>query len=111
MAEEVIAGDKIAQQLELEFEQPAVSLLALQQPMARDLRSSIGAIKVSSDLERVGDHAVNIAESAMRLIDAWTLAYAEPGDRGHGAPRAGMLRDALDAFIRADGAGARGLHG
>ena len=53
--------------LEMEVEQAAVELLALQQPMARDLRFVIGAIKVSNDLERVGDHAVNIAESALRL--------------------------------------------
>ena len=57
----MIAGDRELDALELEVEQLAVALLALQQPMARDLRFIISAIKVSSDLERVGDHAVNIA--------------------------------------------------
>ncbi len=65
----VIEGDVDINRLEVEVEQAAVELLALQQPMARDLRFIIGAIKVSNDLERVGDHAVNIAESAIRLAD------------------------------------------
>ena len=65
----VIDGDVELNRLEMEVEQAAVELLALQQPMARDLRFIIGAIKVSNDLERVGDHAVNIAESALRLAD------------------------------------------
>src|SRR5437762_10391952 len=56
----VIEGDAELNRLEMEVEQAAVELLALQQPMARDLRFIIGAIKVSNDLERVGDHAVNI---------------------------------------------------
>src|SRR5205814_2052645 len=59
----VIDGDAELNRLEMEVEQAAVELLALQQPMARDLRFIIGAIKVSNDLERVGDHAVYIAES------------------------------------------------
>src|SRR5688572_24559187 len=67
-AEGVIADDRLLNQLEIEIEQTAVALLALQQPMARDLRFIIGAIKISSDLERVGDHSVNIAESAIHLI-------------------------------------------
>ena len=69
-ADAVIEGDHEVDALELEVEQLAISLLALQQPMARDLRFIIAAIKISSDLERVGDHAVNIAQSAQRLA-AW----------------------------------------
>ena len=67
---------------------PALELLALQQPMARDLRFIVSAIKVSSDLERVGDHAVNIAQTAQRLVAQRVDDHARPGDRGHGAPRA-----------------------
>src|SRR3979411_390734 len=65
----VIEGDVDLNRLEVEVEQAAVELLALQRPMARDLRFIIGAIKVSNDLERVGDHAVNIAESAIRVAE------------------------------------------
>ena len=64
-ADAVIAGDREVDALEVEVERLAVELLALQQPMARDLRFIISAIKVSSDLERVGDHAVNIAQCAL----------------------------------------------
>src|SRR5689334_13618284 len=59
-AETVLQGDRAVDTLEVEIEQLAVALIALQQPMARDLRFVISAIKISSDLERVGDHAVNI---------------------------------------------------
>ena len=67
-ADAVISGDRALDMMELECENLAVSLLALQQPMGRDLRFIISAIKITSDLERVGDHAVNIAQSALRLI-------------------------------------------
>src|SRR4051812_18841810 len=72
MAEAVVAGDKELDALELEVEDKAIGLLALQQPMARDLRFIISSIKVSNDLERVGDHAVNIAQSAMRMSSSTT---------------------------------------
>src|SRR6478736_2173047 len=64
MAEAVLTGDKELDALEIEIEDQAIGLLALQQPMARDLRFIIASIKVSNDLERVGDHAVNIAQGA-----------------------------------------------
>lgn len=102
-AEAVILGDHEVDALEVEVEQLAVSLLALQQPMARDLRFIVSAIKISSDLERVGDHAVNIAQSALRLKDdAPMTPDPEIEDMARRARK--MLSDALDAFVRADGA-------
>ena len=56
----------------------ALELLALQQPMARDLRFIVSAIKVTNDLERVGDHAVNIAQSALRLVSQRTHITPDP---------------------------------
>jgi phosphate transport system protein len=103
-ADRVIAGDKAINMLEVEIEQLAVSLLALQQPMARDLRFIVGTIKVSSDLERVGDHAVNIAESALHLIDEGGTLTPIPELEDMTRRARAMLRDALDAFTRADGA-------
>jgi phosphate transport system protein len=104
-ADAVIAGDRELDRLEVEVENTAVQLLALQQPMARDLRFLVGAIKVSSDLERVGDHAVNIAQSTRRLAGLPGGAV-RPGpeleDMARRARR--MLADALDAFTRGDGA-------
>jgi phosphate transport system protein len=104
LAESVIAGDKVLNSLEIEIEQLSISLLALQQPMARDLRSIVGTIKVSGDLERVGDHAVNIAESALRLADEGGSITPTPELEDMARRARTMLRDALEAFIRADGA-------
>jgi phosphate transport system protein len=100
----VIEGDVDLNRLEVEVEQAAVELLALQQPMARDLRFIIGAIKVSNDLERVGDHAVNIAESAIRLADKPKVNISVPEIEVMARRARKMLGDSLDAFIRADGA-------
>jgi phosphate transport system protein len=100
----VIDGDAELNRLEMEVEQAAVELLALQQPMARDLRFIIGAIKVSNDLERVGDHAVNIAESALRLADKPKVNIKIPEIEVMARRARKMLGDSLDAFIRADGA-------
>jgi phosphate transport system protein len=102
-AEAVIAADRELDRMEVEVEQLAISLLALQQPMARDLRFLVGAIKVSSDVERIGDHAVNIAQCTVRLVDQRAVAPPTPAlaDMARRARR--MLSDALDAFIRADG--------
>ncbi len=103
-ADAVIAGDHAVDQLELEVEQLAVSLLALQQPMARDLRFIVSAIKVTSDLERVGDHAVNIAQCAQRLIAGQNVLTPDPEIEDMARRARKMLSDALDAFVRADGA-------
>jgi phosphate transport system protein len=99
----VIDGDRALDQAELEVEGMAIQLLALQQPMARDLRLLVGAIKVSSDLERVGDHAVNIAQGTRRLaaIGSRITPGPELEDMARRARR--MLADALDAFTRGDG--------
>jgi len=101
-AEAVLVADAAIDALELDVEQRAISLLALQQPMARDLRFIIGAIKVSSDLERVGDHAVNIAQATLRLLGTSVLHPGPEIDEMARRARR-MLSDALDAFIRADG--------
>jgi phosphate transport system protein len=103
IAESVIAGDRELDALELELEDQAINLLATQQPMARDLRFIISSIKVTNDLERVGDHAVNIAQSAIRIAATNTIITPDP-EIGEMARRARqMLRDSLTAFVRADG--------
>ncbi len=103
-AERVIAGDRILNELEIEVEQLAISLLALQQPMARDLRFIIGTIKVSSDLERVGDHAVNIAESTLRLADDSSSLAPSPELADMARRASAMLADGIVAFTKPDGA-------
>jgi len=108
LAAEVFTEDQIIDRLEVEIEERCVNLLALQQPLARDLRFITAALKINNDLERVGDHAVNIAGSAVRL------AETEPLTRLEEIPRmatlaAGMLHEALDAFVGRDAATARRL--
>jgi phosphate transport system protein len=103
VAEEVLAGDKSINALEVEVERRAIALLALQQPMARDLRFLVGAIKVSSDLERVGDHAVNIAESAIKLVEMNSTLTPGPEIEDMTRRAREMLAQSLDAFTRADG--------
>jgi phosphate transport system protein len=103
MAEAVITGDRDLDALELEVEDQAIALLALQQPMARDLRFIIASIKVSNDLERVGDHAVNIAQCAIRLAATSTIITPDPEIADMARRARQMLRDSLTAFVRADG--------
>jgi len=102
-AEAVLAGDGEIDQDEIEIEAMAVQLLALQQPMARDLRFIISAIKASSDLERVGDHAVNIAQSAQRIVAARTRITPDAAIEEMARRSRQMLGQAIDAFVRADG--------
>jgi phosphate transport system protein len=103
-AEAVIAGDREVDAMEVEIESAALELLALQQPMARDLRFIIGAIKVTSDLERIGDHAVNIAQTAQRLVALRTTITPDPEIEDMARRARAMLGDSIDAFLRADGA-------
>ena len=103
-ADAVIAGDRELDAMEVEIEAMALALLALQQPMARDLRFIVGAIKVTSDLERIGDHAVNIAQTAQRLVALRSAITPDPEIEDMARRSRAMLSDAIDAFLRADGA-------
>jgi phosphate transport system protein len=104
IAEMVVASDAELNALEVEIEERAVALLALQQPMARDLRFIVGAIRVSNDLERIGDHAVNIAQSSLRLIEQRATLVPDPEIEDMARRARIMLSDSLDAFLRSDGA-------
>lgn len=102
-AQAVVTGDMEIDDLEIQIEGMAVELLALQQPMARDLRFIISSIKASSDLERVGDHAVNIAQAAQRIIATKGSITPESAIEEMARRARGMLGQAIDAFVRADG--------
>jgi phosphate transport system protein len=103
IAESVISGDRELDALELELEDQALNLLATQQPMARDLRFIISSTKVTNDLERVGDHAVNIAQCAIRIASTSTIITPDPEIAEMARRARQMLRDSLTAFVRADG--------
>ncbi len=107
-AEDIINTDREIDNLELDIENRVTQLLALQQPMAKDLRLLLASLKISNDLERMGDHAVNIAQSAQRLIDFSPIAPApELIDMARSARE--MLSLALSAFIKGDPAAARAV--
>ena len=105
-ARQVIANDRSIDNMEMEVEEQCINLLALQQPMARDLRMLTSALKIANDLERVGDHAVNIAQCAERLAEARAIA-PEPEIVEMARLSREMLSDALEAFIRGDAQGGR----
>ena len=97
----VITGDEPINDLHMEVDDRCFKLLALHQPMAADLRVIVAAVKINTDLERVGDLAVNIAEAAKRYLQH------PPVKPLIDIPRMGelaqkMLRDSLDAFVRRD---------
>jgi phosphate transport system protein len=97
----VLHGDEPINALHIEVDERCFKLLALHQPMAADLRQIVAAVKINTDLERVGDLAVNIAEAAKRY------ALHPPVKKLIDIPRMGdiaqaMLRDSLDSFVRRD---------
>ncbi len=98
---EVIRGDQAINTLESAIEEQAFQLIALHQPMAKDLRLIFAAIRIVGDLERVGDHAVNIAQSADRLA-AYPHIVPEPEIVEMARLARQMLAEALTAFVRGD---------
>ena len=105
-AQTVVARDREVDAMENGIDDACVHLLALQQPMARDLRLIMMAMKISNDLERVGDHAVNIAEAVPHLAGQPVfMEFPEVEEMARIARE--MLSDALDCFVRADAENAR----
>jgi phosphate transport system protein len=101
LMDKVLAGDEPINQLHIEVDNRCFRLLALHQPMATDLRAIVAAVKINTDLERVGDLAVNIAEASMRyLAHAPVKPLIDIPSMGNIAQA--MLRDALDAYVKRD---------
>ena len=105
-AREVLAGDDAIDQLEVEIDRLCIDVLALRQPAARDLRFVISVAKITPILERLADHACNIARVALDLNDEPQLR-SFPDLSRMSAVASSMLRAALDAFTRGDAAEAR----
>jgi phosphate transport system protein len=101
LIEKVMRGDEPLNELHIEIDSRCFTLLALYQPMATDLRAIVAAVKINTDLERVGDLAVNIAEAARRNVThAPVKKLIDIPQMGDIAQT--MLRDALDSFVRRD---------
>jgi phosphate transport system protein len=100
-AQEVLRYESRINQMEIEIDEFATRLLALQQPMAADLRFLTAAIKINNDLERMGDLAVNIVERVLSLIHEPLVTPLI--DIPHMAKRVeSMVRKSLDAFVKRD---------
>ena len=99
--DKVLLGDEPINQLHIEVDNRCFRLLALHQPMATDLRAIVAAVKINTDLERVGDLAVNIAEAGKRYIGhppvKKLIDIPQMGDIAQA-----MLRDSLDAYVKRD---------
>ena len=101
LAEEVIASDQKVDALDVEIEEDCLRLLALHQPAAKDLRFITTAMKITTDLERMADQAVNICQRAIELNDEPQLKpYIDIPIMSQLSQK--MMRDALDAFVRRD---------
>jgi phosphate transport system protein len=101
LAEQVLRNEARVNQLEIEIDDMAISLLALQAPLAADLRLVTAAIKINNDLERMGDLSVSIAQAAQALVREPVIRPAI--DIPHIAGLAqGMVRKALDSFVQRD---------
>lgn len=101
LAAEVVKGDAEIDRLEQEIGAQAISVLALRQPMAVDLREVVSSLKVSSDIERIGDYAANVAKRSI------ALAQLPPVKPAYAIPRLARLvqdiiKDTLDAYNNRD---------
>lgn len=101
LAKETIERDHLVNRLEVEIDEQCIELLALRQPAAGDLRLIITGLKISTDLERIGDLGVNVSERVLELLDAPPLKPLIDLPRMADKARA-MLRDSLDAYVRRD---------
>lgn len=101
LAEKVIKSDDAINMLEIEIDELSIKLLALRQPEAGDLRFITSAIKIDKDIERMGDHAVNISESALDLLKVPPLKPLIDIPRMAELAQA-MVRDSLNAFVNSD---------
>src|SRR3954449_455742 len=101
LAARVVEGDAAVDQLERDLDNLAIRLLALRQPMARDLREIVVALKIASDLERICDYAANVAKRSIALSQAPLIQPA------HALPRMAQLalvlvKDVIDAYVERD---------
>jgi phosphate transport system protein len=108
LARRIIEEDHRINLLENEIDEECIRLLALRQPKATDLRLITTTMKINTDLERMGDLAVDIAERAVELSAEPPIKPYIDIPRMAEAAR-GMVKDALDAFVRGDAALARAV--
>ena len=102
LAESVVGRDERLDLLEADIERKAIRLIALRQPMANDLRKTVAAMKIASNLERCGDLAKNIAKRTMILNEAEPISPLTRSIERMGRLVLGRLKDVLDAYTGSD---------
>ena len=102
LAEEVIAQDEMINQLEVRLEKKSFEMIALQQPVTTDLRRIITVMKASSDLERMGDHAVSIAKSTIRVKGENRIPEIEKEMKDMSDYVKKMVDNVLIAYVKTD---------
>ncbi|HKM22471.1 MAG TPA: phosphate signaling complex protein PhoU [Lachnospiraceae bacterium] len=101
LATSIMSGDRVIDDMEKEIEAKCLSLITRQQPVARDLRVVSATLKVVTDIERIGDHAADIAELAVRNQGISIYHISKPMPELITAAK-DMVHDAVDAFIQND---------
>ncbi|HKV28607.1 MAG TPA: phosphate signaling complex protein PhoU [Candidatus Acidoferrales bacterium] len=101
LAKRVLEEEKAINEMQIEIDDRVMQLVALQQPMAVDLRFILSASRINNDLERIGDQAVNIAQSALRILrHPQVKPYVDLPRMSELAE--GMVRDSLNALVHRD---------
>lgn len=101
LARKVMDGDDVIDQMQVDIEDHCISLIARQQPVARDLRILGTGLKITTDLERIGDHAFDIAKIVLLIADEPLIKPLVDIPRMAGMAQS-MLNDSLQAYLRLD---------
>ncbi|CQR25457.1 phosphate uptake regulator [Streptococcus varani] len=99
LAKEIIEADTKINEFELKLEEKSLEIIALQQPVSSDLRQVITVLKATSDLERMGDHAVSIAEATIRMKGEVRIPAVEAEINKMGRQVRHLVEDVLDLYL------------
>lgn len=99
LAKEVIEADKKINEFEVKLEKKSLEIIALQQPVSTDLRRVITVLKATSDLERMGDHAVSIAKAAIRMKGEVRIPIVEEEIKNMGKEVRRLVESSLDLYL------------
>ncbi len=99
LAKEVIEADKKINEFEVKLEKKSLEIIALQQPVSTDLRRVITVLKATSDLERMGDHAVSIAKAAIRMKGEVRIPIVEEEIKNMGKQARHLVESSLDLYL------------
>ena len=99
LAKEVIEADKKINEFEVKLEKKSLEIIALQQPVSTDLRRVITVLKATSDIERMGDHAVSIAKAAIRMKGEVRIPIVEEEIKKMGKEARRLVEYSLDLYL------------